>query len=131
MCPTSLKSRLKDEARTLGLDDLGVAAADPTLHLTFYRWWLGAGDQGGMAYLSRNASVARRVTTRLKTRRRFSGIPPQVSWRATLGVETTTEYSRGSWGPWSGGWTGRRGLPPTARSPGQAWTPRQRTPSAV
>ena len=51
---------LKKEALRLGFSALGVAGAEETAHLPFYRDWLGRGFHGEMGYLGREDSVARR-----------------------------------------------------------------------
>jgi epoxyqueuosine reductase len=58
---TSLKIRLRDHARALGIQQMGVTGADPTQHAPFYRWWLDQGFHGEMTYLARDEARARRA----------------------------------------------------------------------
>lgn len=54
-----LTRRIKDKAIELGFDLVGVAPAEGSPELAFYRDWLGAGYAGEMHYLQRN--VERRL----------------------------------------------------------------------
>ena len=56
--------RLEARARELGFSLFGVAKADPTDHMAFYRSWLARSLHGEMAYLARDSSIARRADLR-------------------------------------------------------------------
>ena len=64
MTATSLVERLEQRARALGFTLFGVAGAQPSGHLDFYRAWLARNLHGEMAYLGREDSVARRADLR-------------------------------------------------------------------
>jgi epoxyqueuosine reductase len=53
-------SALREEARRLGLDALGIANPAASEHLGFYGAWIGRGLHGEMGYLARPDAVARR-----------------------------------------------------------------------
>lgn len=61
----TLADRLKDEARALGFDDVGIAAPGASRHMGLYRAWLERGAHGGMSYLAREDAVARRADLHL------------------------------------------------------------------
>src|SRR5688500_18225091 len=56
-----LTSKIKDEARALGFDLVGVAPVTPSDHAQFLTRWLEAGHHGEMAYLARPDAVQRRL----------------------------------------------------------------------
>lgn len=58
---TSLSDRLREHARALGFDLVGVARVRPSEHGEFYRRWLAAGLHGEMEYLARGDAVAARL----------------------------------------------------------------------
>jgi epoxyqueuosine reductase len=60
----SLNDLVRAEAGALGFGLVGVAHAEPSAHLDFYRDWLAAGRHGEMAYLGRADAVARRADLR-------------------------------------------------------------------
>ena len=55
-----LADKIKERARALGFNLIGLTPAAPSPHLLAYFRWLDAGQQGEMAYLSRPDRVARR-----------------------------------------------------------------------
>jgi epoxyqueuosine reductase len=55
-------------ARALGFEPVGIARADPSDHLAFYRRWLADGRHGDMAYLARSDAVERRADPRATLR---------------------------------------------------------------
>ena len=57
----SLSDRLREHARSLGFDLVGVARVRASEHGEFYRRWLAAGRHGVMAYLAREDAVAARL----------------------------------------------------------------------
>ena len=61
---SELASRVREEARMLGFELIGVARPEPSAHLRFYERWLAEGRHGGMAYLARPEAVARRADLR-------------------------------------------------------------------
>jgi len=56
-----LRARLERRGRELGFSLLGVAGAEPSEHMGFYRDWIASGSHGEMAYLAREDAVARRA----------------------------------------------------------------------
>jgi len=56
----SLTSSVKDYARNLGFQLVGVTTPDPPPHFDFFQGWLAAGYHGEMAYLARDAARQRR-----------------------------------------------------------------------
>lgn len=60
-----IEDRLRQKARALGFGLFGIATADPTQHMAFYRAWVGDGRHGEMAYLARADALARRADLRL------------------------------------------------------------------
>ena len=61
--PTLAKD-LKVQARSLGFSRLGVAKADPSVHMDFYQSWIDADMHGEMQYLAREESIGRRSDVR-------------------------------------------------------------------
>lgn len=59
--PSALSARIKEQARRLGFDLVGIAPVRPSDHGEFYRRWLAEGRHGAMAYLAREDAVARRL----------------------------------------------------------------------
>jgi epoxyqueuosine reductase len=58
MTTVSLTSRIKDEARRLGFDPVGVTGADPLAADRERLWsWLAAGHHGSMAYMARDPDL--------------------------------------------------------------------------
>jgi len=57
----SLTQRIKDEARRLGFELVGVTTPDPPAHLDVFETWLEAGYHGEMGYLSTERSQQRRA----------------------------------------------------------------------
>jgi epoxyqueuosine reductase len=55
----SLEQRLKQHARSLGFDRVGIAAAGPARTFEQFQDWLSEGNAGEMAYLERNAGPRR------------------------------------------------------------------------
>jgi epoxyqueuosine reductase len=64
MTPHAQAARVKDLAREMGFDLVGVARAEPSAHGEALRAWLAAGMQGAMAFLERG--VEERVDLRKK-----------------------------------------------------------------
>jgi epoxyqueuosine reductase len=62
---TGLTRRIKEEARALGFDLVGVAPLAPSAYGDFYQRWLARGYAGEMAYLARPDAVAKRRDPRL------------------------------------------------------------------
>jgi epoxyqueuosine reductase len=56
-----LTERIKEQARALGFDLVGVASVEPSAHASFYREWLTAERHGEMGYLARKDAVQRRL----------------------------------------------------------------------
>jgi epoxyqueuosine reductase len=57
----TLSSRIKEEARRLGFELVGVAPLRASDHAAFYRRWLEQGHHGTMDYLARDDAVAARL----------------------------------------------------------------------
>lgn len=57
----TLGAFIRDAARSLGFDAVGIADVRPSDHAAFYRAWLDAGRHGTMHYLARPDAVARRL----------------------------------------------------------------------
>ena len=49
-----MTDQIKNIARELGFDPVGIASADPPQHWAFYQSWLAMGYAGEMGYLGRN-----------------------------------------------------------------------------
>ena len=58
--PAILARRVKEHARELGFNLVGLIPARPSPRLTAYLDWLAAGMQGAMGYLSRPDRIQRR-----------------------------------------------------------------------
>lgn len=50
-----MAAEIKQRARTLGFDLVGITTANPSRHATAFRQWLSDGFHGEMAYLARHA----------------------------------------------------------------------------
>jgi epoxyqueuosine reductase len=61
---TSLSIRIREHARALGFDPVGIAPVEGSAHGDFYRRWLEEGRHGEMAYLAREDAVATRLDPR-------------------------------------------------------------------
>src|SRR4051812_37726669 len=48
-----LAAEIKQQARQLGFDLVGIAPASPSMYRDYYRNWLAAGQHGSMAYLAK------------------------------------------------------------------------------
>ncbi len=59
-----LTQAIKDYARTLGFDLVGVTTPEPPPHFSVFEAWLEDGRQGEMAYLAREAARQRRADPR-------------------------------------------------------------------
>ncbi len=55
-----LAHRVRERARSVGIDRVGIVSADASPHLDAYRRWIGADHHGSMAYLARPDAVERR-----------------------------------------------------------------------
>lgn len=60
----SLAERIKERARALGFDLVGITTPDPPPHAAFYTDWLAAGYHGNMGYLATRRAVERRKDPR-------------------------------------------------------------------
>ena len=56
-----LTQHIKQEARRLGFDRVGITTPSPPPHLDVYRRWVELGRHGEMGYLARESSVNRRA----------------------------------------------------------------------
>ncbi|MCP4515642.1 MAG: tRNA epoxyqueuosine(34) reductase QueG [Delftia sp.] len=59
-----MSQRIKDHARALGFDLVGLTPAAPSQHARFYARWLDQGYAADMAYLARPDAVAKRSDPR-------------------------------------------------------------------
>ncbi len=57
----TLAAEIKERARDLGFDLVGVASVEPSVHMDLYRAWIEDGVHGDMGYLSREDALARRA----------------------------------------------------------------------
>jgi epoxyqueuosine reductase len=57
----ALGAALKVQAAELGFSLCGITPPDPSLHMEYYRAWVGEGRHGEMGYLAREDSLARRA----------------------------------------------------------------------
>lgn len=71
---TSLSIRIREHARALGFDPVGIAPVEGSAHGDFYRRWLEEGRHGEMGYLAREDAVA----TRLDPRAAWPGVRTAV-----------------------------------------------------
>ncbi len=60
----ALAVALKDKARSLGFDLVGITTPDPPEHFEVYRRWVAAGYHGDMHYLATERALARRADPR-------------------------------------------------------------------
>ncbi len=90
-----LTQRIKEKARALGFDLVGVAPVLPSAHGDFYERWLAQGYAGQMAYLSRPDAVAKRRD------------PRRIMPQARSVVVVALNYYQGSYPSPAGGPRGR------------------------
>jgi epoxyqueuosine reductase len=57
----ALSARIRERARELGFDAVGIAPVGPSAHADAYRAWVDAGHHGEMGYLAREDAVAKRA----------------------------------------------------------------------
>ncbi len=57
----TLAAEIKEQARGLGFDLVGLASVEPSAHMDAYRAWISSGAHGDMGYLSREDAVDRRA----------------------------------------------------------------------
>ncbi len=57
----SLSRRIRQEARRLGFEHVGLAPLRPSDHAAFYRRWIEEGRHGSMEYLARDDAVEARL----------------------------------------------------------------------
>ncbi len=60
----ALAVALKDRARALGFELVGITTPDPPPHFAVYRQWVAAGYHGDMHYLATEQALARRADPR-------------------------------------------------------------------
>ncbi|OGO18542.1 MAG: tRNA epoxyqueuosine(34) reductase QueG [Chloroflexi bacterium RBG_16_48_8] len=58
---SELAQQIKQEARRLGFDLVGVTSADPPPHIDVFQRWLDADRHGEMGYLAKESAVRRRA----------------------------------------------------------------------
>ena len=68
-------SRIKEQARALGFDLCGVAAADSFPELSFLREWLDQGYAGEMEWLAQSVELRSDVRNVLPGARMKMGVP--------------------------------------------------------
>ncbi|MBL7064138.1 MAG: tRNA epoxyqueuosine(34) reductase QueG, partial [Anaerolineae bacterium] len=59
-----LTGRIKEQARRMGFDVVGVTRPAPSAHAAFYTGWLARGYHGEMAYLARPDAIEKRADPR-------------------------------------------------------------------
>ena len=57
----TITERVKELARELGFDLVGIAPVEASRHAAFYREWIAANRHGDMTYLARPDAVKRRL----------------------------------------------------------------------
>ena len=62
--PAEVAARVKEAARAVGFDRVGITNAAPSAHGDFLEGWLAAGRHGTMGYLARPDAVERRRDSR-------------------------------------------------------------------
>jgi epoxyqueuosine reductase len=60
LSPAALSARIRNRAREMGFDAVGIAPVHPSAHGDAYDRWLALGMHGEMGYLAREDAVARR-----------------------------------------------------------------------
>lgn len=60
----SLTQALKNKARRLGFDLVGITTPDPPAHFTVFEAWIDAGQHGEMSYLATDRARSRRANPR-------------------------------------------------------------------
>jgi len=60
LSPAALSARIRNRARGMGFDGVGIAPVRPSAHGGAYDRWLALGMHGEMGYLSREDAVAKR-----------------------------------------------------------------------
>ena len=60
LSPAALSARIRNHAREMGFDAVGIAPVHPSAHGDAYLRWIGAGMHGEMGYLSREDAVTKR-----------------------------------------------------------------------
>lgn len=83
----NLSEAVKGRARELGFGLVGIARAESSRHMSFYRSWLEQGRHGEMGYLARPDAVARREDLRRTL--------PSVRTVVVVGHEYSTEDPEG------------------------------------
>jgi epoxyqueuosine reductase len=61
LTPSDLSRRIRERARELGFDAVGIAPLHSSAHADAYRRWVAAGMHGEMGYLARPDAVEKRV----------------------------------------------------------------------
>jgi epoxyqueuosine reductase len=90
----TLEARIKDRARELGFDPVGITTLGPTrTHDAFVRW-LDAGYAGEMAYLARGAE--KRSDTRLPFAGARSAVVVALNYGGKQPAGTVARYARGN-----------------------------------
>ncbi len=93
----TVTERVKELARALGFDLVGVAPVEPSRHASFYREWIDQNRHGEMTYLARPDAVQRRLEPAANLRSAivvgldyYSGGNPD-----SAGQGTVARYARG------------------------------------
>jgi epoxyqueuosine reductase len=77
---TELTHRIRERARELGFDAVGIAPVRPSEHAGAYRAWLGDGMHGEMAYLAREDAVEKRADPAVLAPRAKSAVVVAISY---------------------------------------------------
>ena len=101
--PDTLTSAVKDEARRLGFDLVGVTTPEPPPHLQTYEQWLGAGRHASMGYLEDETSRARRADPRLILPECQSILVLGIRYDAPMQPPSGSPHKGKCWGGVAGG----------------------------
>lgn len=93
---------VKEEARRLGFDAVGIASVRETPYARAFLAWLAAGYQGEMQYMARGATarcdprhVLEDATSMVVVARNYYVLPPDPAWLADPGRGRVARYAWG------------------------------------
>ena len=94
----TLAADIKQRARELGFDLVGITGAEPPPHATQFREWLAKGFQGGMDYLARNADKRSVPTKVLRDARSIIVVAMNYNSVAGAHANGNANISQYAWG---------------------------------